>query len=288
MFYTAALCIGLCYALLSAGLFVSLRFFKIPDITTDGTFTAGAAVSAVLLAKGYQWYTVLPLVVAAGALCGACTAFISNRFKIDSLLAGILVMTALYSVNLTIMGRSNIPLLQVNALIDASVLNGATVLRLGLFASIMVGVLLYLLLTDYGVGLRASGSNADMASAMGINNRFMKTSGLALSNAFTALSGFLIAQQQGYADINMGIGVVITGLAAVLLAESLISILKIRKLWLQLAMVVAGSIAFQYVLALALSLGLHPNWLKGVTALIVLLIVGLSRFKINALHATGK
>lgn len=287
MFYAAALSIGLCYALLSAGLFVSLRFFRIPDITTDGTFTSGAAVSAVLFTAGWSWMEILPVVLLTGALCGSATAFISNRFRIDSLLAGILVMTALYSINLTLMQQSNIPLIDIRSFIRSEDLGWNTSLLLFLFVSILTGLLIYLLLTDFGIALRASGSSPDMASAMGINNNRMKVAGLALSNALTALSGYLISQQQGFADINMGTGIVITGLAAVLLAEAIIRLLNIRKLWWQLLTVMGGSISFQLVLGLALSLGLHPHWLKGVTSAVVLLIVGFSRIKTTSVHAAA-
>lgn len=286
MVYTSALAIGLCYALLACGLFVSLRFFKIPDITTDGSFTAGAAITAILLTQGWAWWSILPLALLAGMLCGAATALISNRLGVDSLLSGILVMTALYSINLSAMGRSNLPLLEVRSFWPGEATDPLLIGRVALLVLAIGASLCFLLLSDFGVALRASGSSPTMAQAMGVNNGRMKMLGLAITNGLTALSGFLVSQQQGFADINMGVGVVITGLAAVLLAESVIRFARIRSLPLQLLVVILGSFGFQLVLTLALSLGLHPNWLKGITAATVLLVVTFANIKLGN-HGTA-
>jgi putative tryptophan/tyrosine transport system permease protein len=282
MFYISALALGSCLATMAIGVFLAIKIFKIPDITTDGSFTLGAAVTAVALQAAVPVWCVIPLVLLAGAAAGFLTAFIHTRLKIDALLAGILVMTALFSVNLGIMGRSNIPLINESHLFSTE--NGipqaykpvviGTVLVL-----ILIVLLFGFLLTDFGIAMRASGDSATMSEANGVNNNTMKQVGLAISNSFTALAGFLVTQYQGFADVNMGVGIVITALGSVLLGDALISFLGIRNMALQLVCVVLGCWVFQLVLALALSLGVNPIFLKGITAVMVLLIVAFTRFK---------
>lgn len=280
-FYLTALLQGLCLSAMGLGIFLTLKIFKIPDITTDGSYTLGAAVTAVGLTQGWSMGPVVLLVMAAGALAGVLTGLVHTRLKIDALLAGILVMTGLYSVNLSIMGRSNIPLIEVETVFS----------RLGLFATplynelavgvavllLLSGLLAYVLRTDFGLAMRATGDNERMTRALGIPNDRMKIIGLALANALTALSGFLLAQYQNYADISMGIGIVLVGLGSVLIGEAVIQWLGARGVWLQLLLIVGGCILFQLMLAVALSLGVNPNLLKLFTALFVLAIVGLPR-----------
>jgi len=280
-FYLTALLQGLCLSAMGLGIFLTLKIFKIPDITTDGSYTLGAAVTAVGLTQGWSMGPVVLLVMAAGALAGVLTGLVHTRLRIDALLAGILVMTGLYSVNLSIMGRSNIPLIEVETVFS----------RLGLFATplynelavgvavllLLSGLLAYVLRTDFGLAMRATGDNERMTRALGIPNDRMKIIGLALANALTALSGFLLAQYQNYADISMGIGIVLVGLGSVLIGEAVIQWLGARGVWLQLLLIVGGCTLFQLMLAVALSLGVNPNLLKLFTALFVLAIVGLPR-----------
>jgi putative ABC transport system permease protein len=221
--------------------------------------------------------------MAAGALAGILTGLIHTLLKIEALLAGILVMTGLYSINLTILGRSNVPLLNVTTIFQVfhvfqnPIYNDAFT---GLiFIIIIAAILGYVLMTDFGIAMRATGNSASMTRALGINNNRMKITGLAIANALTALSGYLVAQYQNFTDINMGIGIVITGLGSVLIADTLIKWWNIRAVFAQLAVVVFGSIMFQLVLAFTLSIGIDPNMLKLVTAAFVLIIVSIPRIK---------
>ncbi len=280
-FYLSALLLGLCLSVMGLGVYITMKIFRIPDVTTDGSYTLGAAVTAVMLSQQWSLVAVISLTILAGAMAGVLTGLVHTRLKIDALLAGILIMTGLYSVNLTILGRSNIPLLDVANIFSAlSVFDRPVYNELWvglLFLAVISLLLAYMLRTDFGVAMRAVGNSESMTRAMGINNDRMKIMGLAIANALTALSGFLVAQYQGFTDINMGIGIVIVGLGSVLIGDALIIWLGVRLIWLQLLLVMGGSILFQMVLAVALSLGINPNMLKLITATFVLAIVGVPR-----------
>jgi len=189
------------------------------------------------------------------------------------------VMTALYSINLNIMGRSNIPLNDVRSifsLINLSAnVNRNILLTLLIFVVIITLIIGYMLKTDFGIAMRATGNSESMIRALGVNTDRMKVTGLAIANALTATSGYLITQFQGFADINMGIGIVIAGLASVIIAEAFINWFRITSIWISLVLVISGAVIFQFVLAVSLSLGVDPTMLKVVTAGFVLLIVGL-------------
>lgn len=280
-FYLAALLLGLCLSAMALGIFITMKIFRIPDITTDGSYTLGASVTAIFLTQGWSLPLTAGATLLAGAVAGLLTGLVHTRLRIDALLAGILVMTGLYSINLTLLGRSNIPLLKVTtlfsslALFDKPLYNELWVCLL--VVGLLSGGLAYLLRTDFGIAMRAVGDSETMTRALGINNDAMKITGLAIANALTALSGFLVAQYQHFTDINMGIGIVIIGLGSVLIGDALINWLHLQRIWLQLLVVVLGSLLFQAVLAVALSLGINPNLLKLITAIFVLLIVGLPR-----------
>lgn len=280
-FYLGAFLQGLCLTAMAFGIFISMKIFNIPDITTDGSYTLGGAVTGVMLMGGVSGYFVLPAVMLTGALAGAITGIIHTRLKINALLAGILVMTALYSVNLSIMGRSNIPLLQVGSIFSslqiAATRDANALIVLTAFIGILFIVLGYVLKTDFGLAMRATGNSESMIRALGVNTDAMKIVGLAIANAMVAVSGYLMTQFQGFVDINMGIGIVIVGLGSVIVGESLVHTLKIGSIWGILAMMFVGAAAFQLVLAFSLSMGIHPNMLKLVTAVFVLLIVGVPR-----------
>ncbi len=281
IFYLSALLLGLCLSAMGLGIFITMKIFRIPDITTDGSYTLGAAVTAVLLTQGWSMPLVLIISMIAGAIAGVLTGLVHTRLKIDALLAGILVMTGLYSVNLTILGRSNIPLNEVTTIFEVlSIFQKAIYNELWvglLFLGVLSGLLAYMLRTDFGIAMRATGNSESMTRAMGIDNNRMKIIGLAIANALTAISGFLVAQYQNFTDINMGIGIVLVGLGSVLIGDALINWLGIQHIWLRLVFVMLGCIAFQMVLAVALSLGVNPNMLKLITAVFVLTIVGLPR-----------
>ena len=280
-FYLTAFQLSLCLGPMALGIFITMKVFNIPDITTDGSYTLGAVVTAVLLTNHWTALAALPVVMGAGAVAGICTGLIHTKLKIDALLAGILVMTGLYSVNLTILGRSNVPLINMHTIFSALSIF-STELYNQLFVALIIMVLLmfllrYVLSTDFGIAMRATGNNPLMTKSMGINNDKIKIIGLALANALTALSGFLVAQYQNFADINMGIGIVITGLGSVLIADALRIWMNVTNIGAQILLVLAGSILFQMVLAFTLAIGVDPNLLKGVTAVFVLLIVALPR-----------
>ena len=280
-FYFTALQLSLCLGAMALGIFITMKIFNIPDITTDGSYTLGATVTAVLLTHQWPVYAVLPASMLMGAAAGMCTGFIHTRLRINALLSGILVMTALYSVNLIILGRSNVPLINVSSIFSSVTFLPEELynqLFVGLLFMIVLSILLtYLLKTDFGIAMRAVGNSATMTRALGINNDRMKIIGLAIANSLTALSGFLVSQYQGFADINMGIGIVIVGLGSVLIADALKLWFRINAIGMQIILVVGGSFLFQMVLAVTLSLGIDPNLLKLVTAVFVLLIVALPR-----------
>jgi len=277
--------IGCILSLLALGVFISFRIFAFPDITADGSVTLGAAVAATLMVHGTSPPLASLAAFAAGMLAGACTGTLYTRFKINSLLSGILVMTALYSINLHIMGKSNVPLLSVNTLVTQSeqlgtkLMRGATgfnlagwevsvrdasVLAAVTVAVILTGTLLYLFLrTNLGMAMRATGDNVQMIRSLGVNDANMIIFGVAISNGFVALSGALLAQYQGFADVGMGIGMVVWGLASVTIGEALVGT---NQLGLTIIGAVMGSVLFRLLVAVALRWGLSPNDLKLITA----------------------
>lgn len=281
LFYLTALQMALCLTPMALGIFISMKVFNMPDITTDGSYTLGATITAVLLSGHTSVWIVLLVSMIAGALAGTLTGLVHTKLKVDALLSGILVMTALYSINLVVMGRSNIPLIGIDSIFSLLNFTGNETFSNLLVALLLVSLiwllLTRLLKTDFGIGMRASGNNPIMTKALGINNDAIRMIGLAISNSMTALSGFLVAQYQGFADINMGIGIVITGLGSVLIAETLRQWFSVRSIGGQLLLVVLGCIVFQAVLAFTLSIGVDPNLLKMVTAGFVLLIVALPK-----------
>lgn len=282
-FYLTAILLGLGFASLALGIFISMRIFNIPDITTDGSFTLGGAVTAVLLSQHVSMPVIFVAAFLSGAIAGGITGFIHTRLKVNALLAGILVMTALYSVNLALMGRSNIPLIDVATIfsitnfIHGEVAQQAFVLVL--FVLLLWQLMGWVLKTDFGLAMRATGNNESMIRALGVNTNRMKILGLGLANGLTALSGFLITQIQGFADINMGIGIVILGLGSVMIGEIFSKSFRIKSIYVQLIAVLAGSVIFRLILAFALSIGIDPLYLKLVVAVFVLLVVSIPNLK---------
>jgi putative ABC transport system permease protein len=280
-FIISAILQGLCFSSMAIGVYLSMRIFNIPDITTDGSYTVGAAVTATLLTLNWNPFLVFPVVVLVGSLAGAMTGLIHTKLKVHPILAGILVMISLYSINLKIMGRSNIPLINSETLLDISVFK--TVLLNESFWIVLVVFLIvmkfsYLLKTDFGLTMRATGNNEKMIQAIGVRTDNIKIVGLALANTLTATSGYLMTQYQRFADINMGVGIVIVGLGSVMIAEVFIVIFKVKRISIKLLMVVIGTIIFQMALAMTLMIGIDPIYLKLFTALFVLLIVSLPKF----------
>lgn len=279
--WVGAVVLGLLYALMTTGVYLTYRIYNFADITVDGSFTAGGAAAAALIVAGCHPALALLAALAVGAASGAATALIHTRFKINGLLSGILVMTGLYSVNLHLMGRSNIPLLQHPTLFSAlDALNpglpGAVWTAIALCLALAVFWLLMaaFLKTDLGLAMRATGENPRMASANGRNVNWLIILGLALANGLVGVSGGLVAQYQGFADVTMGVGTIVVGLASVIIGESA---LRARSLTVQVLSVVLGSVIFRLMIALALYLGLNPIDLKLLTAAFVLLTLVLSQ-----------
>jgi putative ABC transport system permease protein len=298
--------IGLILSLLALGVFISFRIFDFPDITTEGSITTGAAIAATLLVHHVDPLLATFAGFCGGLLAGAVTGILHTKFNIHGLLAGILVMTALYSVNLHIMGKSNVPLLSALTLstyaeqIGTNVLSGAlnlslwgwevstrdaAVLFLSFFIIVLVGGVLYIFFrTNLGTAMRATGDNAQMIRALGVNVGNMIILGLALANGLIALAGALLAQYQGFADAQMGIGMVVWGLASVIIGEALIGT---QSLGLTIIGAVMGSVLFRLLVAIALRAGLDPNDLKLITAVFVFFALILPNLLSNLKKRSG-
>jgi putative ABC transport system permease protein len=281
-FFITALVQGFGFTAIGLGIFLALRIFNIPDITVDGSYALGGVITAILIANGVHPMLAIMVSMFAGSIAGITTGIIHTKLKFNPLLAGILVMTALYSINLFILGRPNLPLLNYPTVfnllpIQNQTLNSFIVLSMIVFSAILF--LNYILKTDFGIAMRATGNNETMVKAMGVNTDSMKITGLAIANALSSLSGSLITQYQGFADINMGIGIVISGLGAVMIGETLLKALRGNKIVFHLLSVLVGCIVFRLILALALSIGIDPTLLKLITSLLVILIIGLGNIK---------
>ena len=274
---------GLAYAFLALGIYLTFRVLDFPDLTVDGSLVTGAAVTGILLINGVHPVLSVLAAILAGCLAGSITGLIHTKFNINPLLAGILVMTALYSINLHIMRRSNLPLLKertvismlegLNLPISKDLLSLILFLVLGL---IIRFVIVWFLHTDLGLALRATGDSPSMIIAQGVNIDTMKILGLALSNGLVAFSGSLVAQYQGFADVGMGIGMLVAGIASVIVGETVI----VKKgISLVVSGVILGSIIFRLLIALALKAGLNPIDLKLITAVFVFLALALPQLR---------
>ena len=285
----SALELGCIYALVALALFLSFRVLNIADMTTDGAFTLGCAVSATFAVAGHPILG-LPAAMLAGACAGSITAFLQTKLQIPSILAGIITNTGLYTVNLAVMGFSS----NVNMMKAATVFSmvqpliGKTFCKLIPVAvlTLCVGFLLALFLkTRLGLSIRATGDNPDMVRASSINTSFTITVGLCVSNSLTALSGAVLAQYQKTADINLGTGMVIIGLASLIIGETL---LPKGKTWLKILGAVFGSIVYRFIIAIALRMDLPSECLKLISATIVALAIGLPAIKSSLKPATAK
>ncbi len=276
--------IGLIFSLVALGVFISFRLLRFPDLTVDGSFPLGGAVCAVLIASGTNPYWATLAAMAAGALAGLITGWLNVKLKIMDLLASILMMIALYSINLRIMGSPNVPLINDPTLLTLLQPEGLSdyVARPLILLVLVVAVKLgldWFFATERGLAIRATGSNPRMARAQGINTGAMVLLGMAVSNGLVGLAGALFAQTQGGADISMGIGTIVIGLAAVIVGES---ILPSRKLVLATLAVVIGAIVYRFLIALALNsdfIGLKAQDLNLVTALLVTVALVLPQIK---------
>lgn len=282
--FLGAIEIGLIFALVALGVFISFRLLRFPDLTVDGSFPLGAAVCAVMITGGYSPLLATIGATLAGAVAGLITGWLNVKLKIMDLLASILMMIALYSINLRIMGGPNIPLINDPTLFNQLQPAGIEdyVFRPLLMCVIVVLAKLamdWFFLTERGLAIRATGTNARMARAQGVNTGGMILLGMAVSNGLVGLAGALFAQTQGGADSSMGIGTIVIGLAAVIVGES---ILPSRKLILATLAVVIGAIVYRFFIALALNvdfIGLKAQDLNLVTALLVTVALVIPQLK---------
>lgn len=255
---------GLLFALVAMGVYITYKILDFPDLSVDGTFPLGASISAAMLVRGINpWVTIL-VATLGGACAGAITGFLHVKLKISNLMSGILVMMGLYSINLRIMGKSNIPLFNTNHIFKNPAINSIFII---LAIVILVKVILDLFLkTKTGFLLVAVGDNEQVVSSLGVNKNIVKVLGLSISNALVALSGALTAQNQGFSDITMGTGIVVMGLAAVIIGTSIFGKLSMIKVT---TLSVFGAIIYKLVVAIALWMKLNPNDLKILTAILV-------------------
>lgn len=269
--------LGLIYAIMALGVFLSFRTLNTPDLTVDGSIVTGAAASAMICSTGGNPVLALLAAFAGGACAGAVTALLNTKLKIQALLAGILVMLGIYSINLRIMGgKANLSLTSSDTVYKAAeqflpkewsaMIVGTIILILA------VALFFFFLKTRLGLALRATGDNEDMVRAAGINSDNMKLLGLAVSNGFVGLAGGMLAQYQGYADIGMGVGMVVIGLASVIIGEVIFGVSNLLR---RLIAVALGAIVYRLVLALALDMGMQATDMKLISAVIVIIALSL-------------
>lgn len=274
---------GMIFAILALGVFLSFRTLNTPDLTVDGSVVTGAAASAVVCSIGGNPFLGLLLAFICGCMAGAVTALLNTKLKIQPLLAGILVMLGLYSINLRIMGnKPNISLIRSNTLYKMAediFQEEYAGLFVGLIILVIVIAIFYFFLkTRLGFALRATGDNEEMVRAYAINSDGMKVLGLALSNGFVALAGGMLAQYQSFADVTMGTGMVVIGLASVIIGEA---VFGTKSLLRRLLAVSLGAIAYRLIIAQALAIGLPTSDLKIVSALIVVGALAIGTFSEN-------
>ncbi len=260
---------GLVWAIMAIGLFISFKILDFADLTVDGSFATGGCVCAVLVTNGVNIFLALLIAIIAGALCGLVTGFMHTYLGIPGILAGILTQLMLWSINLKIMGRSNIPVASQNYFVIVTQLE--IWMSMGIIIGIVVliiGLLYWFFGTEYGAAIRCTGSNARMASANGINIKNKKVVGLMISNALVAFAGAMLCQYQGFADINMGRGAIVIGLAAIIVGLAIVSKLS-QNFAVQLVGVSFGAIIYYIVYTLVICLGLDTDLLKLLSAVIV-------------------
>lgn len=273
---------GLLWAIMALGVFLTFRVLDIADLSVEGTFPLGAAVAATLIDAGHSVWFAMLIALIAGCIGGTVTALLTTKLKIPALLSGILTMIGLYSVNLMIMGKANVPLLRAETVFTLTedlfgVSSVVATLIVGLIATTVVGVIMYWFFgTVLGTAIRATGCNPQMARAQGINTNVMVILGLLISNGLVALSGALVAQSNGFADVGMGTGTIVIGLASVIIGEVLFGTRSFKN-WL--ISVVLGSVVYRAVIAIVLELGMPPNDLKLFTAVLVAIALSLPLIK---------
>lgn len=261
------------FAIMVLGVYISYKILDFPDMTVDGSFPLGAAVAAASIVKGVNPVLALILAMAAGATAGFITGMIHVKLRVTNLLAGIIVMTGLYSINLRIMGKSNIPLFSVKHLFNGKV---SAIIVVAVILLIVKLGMDFLLKTKFGFALKALGDNESLIISLGLNEKTLKIYGLMLANSLVALSGAILAQYQGFADVGMGTGTIITGLASIIIGDALFGKKKIIKISM---MVIFGTIIYRTIIALSLKVGMNASDLKLITSALVVVIIFLKEKK---------
>lgn len=298
---------GVLWGVMTLGVYLTFRILNVADMTVDGSFAAGGAITAILIVKGMNPYLTLIFVFFIGLACGAVTGFMTTKLKINILLASILTQIALYSINIRIMGKANTPMLGLDTMMTLFVAGIAHILAffkgikgddfedfldsvsdvfstttsslvLGIIIiAIIIFVMYWFFGTEYGSAIRATGSNENMVRALGVNTDTTKIIGLMLGNGLVSLSGALVAQSQGYADVGMGTGTIVVGLASIIIGEVIFG--ARFGMWWTLLSVVFGSIIYRIVIAIVLEMGLKSTDLKLLTALVVVIALSVPVFK---------
>ena len=278
---------GILWSIMTLGVYITFKVLDFADLTVDGSFATGGAVTAILISHGMNPFLSLLFALAAGMVCGFITGFLHTKLEIPGILAGILTMIALYSINIRIMGQANIPLLGISTIITSvsAVYPALSVnmisLIIGLLFSVAVIAFLYWFFgTEIGCSVRATGNNEYMVRALGVNTDKTKILGLVLSNGLVALSGAMVAQSQGYADVGMGTGTIMIGLASVIIGEVLMG--NRFSFAYKLLSVVVGSVIYRMVIALVLRFGMKSTDLKLFTSIIVAIALAIPVVKRKA------
>ena len=287
-----AVALGLVWAVMTIGVYITYRILDIADLTVEGSITLGAAVSASMIAGGASPYLATACAFFSGLAAGLATGLLHTKLRIPALLSGILTMIALYSVNLRVLGKANVSLLRMatvySCLEKLGLGKNTAVAILGFMLVMAIIVLLYWFFgTELGNAIRATGNNPRMVRAQGINTDSTKILGLAISNGFVALSGALIAQSQNFADVQMGTGSIVIGLASLIIGEVLFGR---RNFFSRLLSLILGAVTYRVIIALVLKLGMPTNDLKLFTALTVALALSLPMFRdhLNTLRRSAK
>lgn len=267
-------------AIMVIGVYISYKILDFPDMTVDGSFPLGGSVTALLLVKGVNLILAILVAMILGAIAGAITGYINVKLKVTNLLAGIIVMTGLYSINLRIMGKSNIPLFTTKNIFHGNILPVVVSIIFLLVVKVIVD---FLLNTKFGFALKALGDNESLVVSLGLDEKVWKIYGLMISNSLVALSGGLLAQYQGFADVGMGTGTIITGLASIIIGEAILGKNKLLKgTW----MVIIGTIIYKAIISIALWIGMNASDLKLITSILVVIIIYL-KLKKESLRKKG-
>lgn len=278
---TGALSLGLLWAIITIGVYITYRILAIADLTVEGSIVMGAAIAAIAITRGLNPYLAVGFAFLGGLVAGLITGLLHTKLKIPSLLSGILTMIALYSINLRIMGRANISLLRLGTVYtvfkNMGIDHTTSVITIGLiFVACLIGILYWFFGTEIGSAIRATGDNPQMVRAQGINTNTTIILGLMISNGLVAIGGALIAQSQSFADVQMGIGSIVIGLASVIIGEVLFGR---RNFFSRLISLVMGAVIYRIIIALVLKLGMPANDLKLFTAITVAIALALPVFR---------